>query len=277
MERCVVKAGLATFCVLAIALPNFARGDAFETTRLTAIVHDVLLLPAGATSRRASLNDEVRDGTVVRTGRNSRAEVTFNNWIVARLGTNSLFHFRRSSDCDLIQGAVLIQAPKGVKTVTIHAAGVALAVSGASVVLEHEAGVFKMLVLEGTARLYRPEHLGDSLLVEPGQMVFGSPNAALADPVDFDLDRFMKTCRLIANFRPLQSENSIAAARQKQQGEKSRKRLIDTNLVIFGGGTTVTALNSTTTNAANAAASDSAPPGAGAIPNSTRTLAELRR
>ena len=273
----MVKVGLATFCVFAVAVPIYATADASNATRLTAILHDVLLLPPDGTSRRASLNDEVRDGTAVRTGRNSRTELTFDNWVTARLGKNSIFNFRHRSDCDLVQGAVLFQAPKGVKIVTIHAAGVALAISGTSAVLEHQPGVFKVLVLEGTARLYRPDHLGDSVLVQPGQMVFGNPNAALTDPVDFDLDRFVKTCRLIAGFRPLQSEKSIAAASQQQQREKSRKRLIDTNLVIFGGGTTVTALNSTTTNAANAAASDSAPAGPGAIPNATRTLAELRR
>lgn len=282
MDRCLAKVtfqGLATFCVFAVAVPIYATAHASNATRLTAILHDVLLLSPDATSRRASLNAEVREGMAVRTGRNSRTELTFDNWIIARLGANALFNFRNRSDCDLLQGAVLVQAPKGVKTVTIHAAGVALAVSGATAVLEHQPGVFKVLVLEGTARLYRPAHLGDSVLVQPGQLVFGSPNAALTDPVDFDVNRFVKTCRLIVNFPPLQSEKSIAAASQQQQREKSRKSLIDTNLVIFGGGTTLTAVNPTTTDTASQTVADSVSPGPSPIPNSmpTRTLAELRR
>jgi hypothetical protein len=225
------------------------------------------------------LKDTVREGTVVRTGGDSRAELTFDNQIVTRLNANALFNFKRTSDCDLIQGAVLIQAPMGVNAVTIHAAGVAAVISGATAVLEYQPEVFKLLVLQGIGRLYRPEHLGDSVLVQPGQMVFGNPNAPLSDPVDFDVDRFARTCRLIRDFPPLQSEKLIAAASQQQQREKSRKILIDTNLVIFGGGTRVTLVNPVTSDATNGIASASGSPGPGPIPNSTstRSLAEVRR
>ena len=41
------------------------------------------------------------------------------------------------------------------------------------------------------------------------------------------------------DFPPLPSEKLIRAENQKQQREKSKKTLIDTNLVIFGGGTQV--------------------------------------
>ena len=70
-------------------------------------------------------------------------------------------------------------------------------------------------------------------------MVFGNPEVALSDPVDVDIDRFMKTSRFITDFPPLRSQKSIVAESQKQQREKSNKILIDTNLVIFGGGTQV--------------------------------------
>jgi hypothetical protein len=214
----------------------------------------------------------------VQTGGDSRAELTFDNRVIARLNANALFNFKRRSDCDLIQGAVLIQAPKGINAVRIHAAGVALDISGATAVIQHQPGVFKVLVLEGTGRLYRPGHLGDSVLVQPGQMVFGNPNATLSELVDFDVDRFVKTCRLIRDFPPLQSEKLIAAASQQQQREKSRKTLIDTNLVIFGGGTAVTLVNPAT-DATDGITHDSALPGPSPILNSTptRTLAEVRR
>jgi hypothetical protein len=268
-----------TICLFAISLPICTWGDPLNQARVTAIIHKVDLLPTGAAQHPAALKDSVPEGTAVRTGGDSRAELTFDNQIVARLNANAFFNFKGRSDCDLIQGAVLIQAPNGVNAVRIHAAGVALAISGATAVLEHQPGVFKLLVLEGTGRLYRPGHLGDSVLVQPGQMVFGNPNAALSDPVDFDVDRFVKTCRLIRDLPPLQSEKLIAAASQQQQREKSRKILIDTNLVIFGGGTAVTLVNSATTTATGAVASDSTLPGPSPIPNSTpaRTLAEVRR
>ena len=269
----------ATICIFAILLPICTWGGPLNQARVTAIIHRVDLLPTSAAQHPAALRDEVPEGTVVRTGRDSRVELTFDNQVVTRLNANALFNFKGRSDCDLIQGAVLIQAPKGINAVRIHAAGVALAISGATAVLEYQPGVFKVLVLEGTGRLYRPDHLGDSVLVQPGQMVFGNPNAALSDPVDFDVDRFVKTCRLIRHFPPLQSEKLIAAASQQQQREKSRKILIDTNLVIFGGGTAVTVVNPVTSDATNGIASAPGSPGPSPIPNSTptRTLAELRR
>jgi hypothetical protein len=93
--------------------------------------------------------------------------------------------------------------------------------------------------LEGTGRLYRPWHLGDSVLVGPGQMVIGNPSAAVSDPVNFDIARFVKTSAFLVGLPPLCSESSIALEAQKQQREKSKKTLIETNLVIFGGGTRV--------------------------------------
>jgi hypothetical protein len=131
--------------------------------------------------------------------------------------------------------------------------------------IEYNAGVYKFLVLEGTARLYRPGHLGDSVLVRAGQMVFGNPEAALSDPVDVDIDRFMKTSRFITDFPPLRSEKSIVAESQKQQREKSNKILIDTNLVIFGGGTQVSAVGQVQTDTAGRATAPLVTPRQGPI------------
>ena len=282
MEEALANGSFQRFAAIwlvAISMPIWARGDALNEARVTAIIHDVHLVPANAAPRPASLNDKLGDGAAVRTGRDSRAELTFDNRVIARLNANALLNFKGKSDLNLIHGAVLIEAPGGIKAVRIHAAGVALAISGATAVLEYQPGVFKLLVLEGTGRLYRPDHLGDSVLVQPGQMVFGNPNAALSDPVDFDVGRFVKTCRLIRDFPPLQSEKLIAAASQQQQREKSRKILIDTNLIIFGGGTAVTVVNPVTSDATNGIASAPGSPGPSPISNSTptRTLAELRR
>src|SRR4029077_17237503 len=131
------------------------------------------------------------------------------------------------------------QAPREASGTTIHAGGVTAAVAGTTVMIEYHPAFYKFLVLEGTARSYRPGHLGDSVLVRAGQMVFGNPEAALSDPVDVDIDRFMKTSRLITDLPPLRSEKSISGESRKQKSEKSNKSFLDTNLVIFGGGTQV--------------------------------------
>ena len=209
------------------------------------------LLRTVAAARPASVNDIVDEDTIVRTGGDSRAELTFPDETVVRLAANTAFSFKNGThELNLSEGAVLVQAPKSANDVKIHAAAVSAAITGTTSMLEYHPGVCKFLVLEGTGRLYRPGHLGDSVLVGPGQLVMGNPNAAVSDPVDFDIARFVKTSRFIVDLPPLRSEKLIAAESQKQQQEKSKKTLIDTNLVIFGGGTRVSVLGQAQTNVA---------------------------
>src|SRR5260370_7710266 len=118
----------AANCMFAISLPICTWGGPLNQARVTAIIHRVDLLPTSAAQHPAALRDEVPEGTVVRTGRDSRVELTFDNQVVTRLNANALFNFKGRSDCDLIQGAVLIQAPKGINPVRIHPAGVPLAI-----------------------------------------------------------------------------------------------------------------------------------------------------
>ena len=223
-----------------IGLASAASGASLNEARVTRATNDVQLLDPIAASRRASLNVGVREGTVLRTGKDSHAELTFSDETVVRLAANTAFSFKNGTrDLNLAEGAALVQAPKSANGATVHAASVAAAVTGTTVMIEYHPGACKFLVLEGTGRLYRPGHLGDSVLVGPGQMVIGNSNAAVSDPVNFDIARFLKTSRFITDFRPLRTEKLIVTESQKQQQEKSKKSLIETNLVIFGGGTQV--------------------------------------
>jgi len=225
---------------LAISLPGRLGAASTNEARVTRVKNHVQLADSKNITRRASVNEIVHEETIVRTGNGSRAEVTFSDETVVRLTAHTAFDFIRGTrGLNLGDGAVLVQAPKEANGATIHAGSVAAAVAGTTVMIEYHPGFYKFLVLEGTARAYRPGHLGDSVLVGPGQMVFGNPQSALSDPVDFDIDRFMKTSRFITDFSPLRSANSIVAESQKQQLEKSTKTLVGTNLVIFGGGTQV--------------------------------------
>jgi FecR protein len=228
---------------LAIWFPGRLDAASTDEARVTQVKNYVQLEQLKNATHRASVNDIVHEGTVVRTGNRSRGELTFSDETVVRLAAHTVFDFNHGTrGLNLNDGAALIQAPKGANGATIHAGSVAAAVAGTTAMIEYHPGVYKFLVLEGTARLYRPGHLGDSVLVYPGQMVFGNPEAAVSDPVDVDIDRFVKTSRFITDFPPLRSERSIMAESQKQQREKSTKTLINTNLVIFGGGTQVSAV-----------------------------------
>jgi len=225
---------------LGMSFPSHLDAASTNEARVTRVKNQVQLANSENIARRASVNDIVREQTIVRTGSGSHGEVTFSNQTVVRLAAHTAFDFNQGTrGLNLGEGAVLVQAPKEASGATIHAGGVAAAVAGTTVMIEYHSGFYKFLVLEGTARTYRPGHLGDSVLVGPGQMVFGNPESALSDPVDVDIERFIKTSRFITDFPPLRSVKSIGAESQKQQREKSTKNLVDTNLVIFGGGTQV--------------------------------------
>jgi hypothetical protein len=219
--------------------PNQLNAASTNEARVTRVKNHVQLADS-KNPRRASVNEIVHEETIVGTGNESRAELGFSDETIVRLAANTAFDFNRGTrGLNLKEGAVLVRAPKEANGATIHAGSVAAAVAGTTVMIEYHPGFYKFLVLEGTARSYRPGHVGDSVLVRAGQMMFGNPETALSDPVDVDIDRFMKTSRFIKDFPPLHSEKSIAAESQKQQREKSTKTLVDTNLVIFGGGTQV--------------------------------------
>jgi hypothetical protein len=257
----------AAICIAGTRLPAGAIAAEHQEPQITVVNHDVTLLASDDTTTAASVNDKVPEGAAVRTGIDSRAELTFVDQTIARLGANTVLSFKDSArNLDLSEGVMLLQVPK--RGVRIRAAGVAAAVGGTTVVFEYHAAVYKFLTLQGTARLYRPGHLGDSVLVRAGQMVIGKPNAALSDPVDFDVARLLKTSRFITDFPPLRSEKWLAYASEKQQKAKSKKNLIDTNLVIFGGGTNVSLVKPTQPAVAENTTTVSAPPVRTTVPDS---------
>ena len=253
------------FQLLALAIPAalFASGlnaASPQEARLTQVSKDVQVVDLDGVARPATANDSLGEKAVVRTGAESRAELTFPDETIVRLAANTSFSFKDGTrNLNVSEGAVLVQAPKKAKRAKIQGASVSAAITGTTVMFEYHPGVCKFLVLQGTGRLYRPEHLGDSVLVGPGQMIIGNPSSALSDPVDFDIARFMKTSRFIVDLAPLASEKLMASECEKQLRAKSKKNLIDTNLVIFGGGTLVSLTNPPAANAAGPAAESSTP------------------
>jgi hypothetical protein len=212
--------------------------------RLTDVINDVRLVGSDGVPRRISRKQELASGYTLQTGIASRAELIFADETVARCAANTVFGFDNGTGkLNLNGGAVLLQVPKTAKSVRVQADGVVANITGTTVMLEHYPGMYKFLVLEGKSRLYRPGHFGDSILVQPGQMVIGNPQSAVSDPVDVDIGRFFKTSQFIRDFSPLRTEGLIIAESERQQRQKSKKRLLDTNLVIFGGGTQVSLMD----------------------------------
>ncbi len=231
---------LLPFFVLLILLPQ-AQGAQLKQARVTQVVNDVKLLPAQAAPRPAAVSDEVRDNTAVRTGGSSRSELTFADQTIARLGANTIFSFEKGTrNLELGGGAMLLRVPKNAGGAKITTAAVTAAITGTTLIMEyHPDSYIKIIVLEGTVRAYQKEMLGDSVLIHAGQMIIMRIGQPLPDPVDFDLDRLLRTSLLINGFGPLPSEDLMAQASKQQLMAKANGRLIDTNLVIYGRGTLV--------------------------------------
>src|SRR5207237_8301704 len=80
---------------------------------LTALFHDVQVLPEQANARPAAINDKVDDGTALRTGEDSRSELTFADLTITRLGANTVFSFNKAGrSVRLDSGSILVYARK---------------------------------------------------------------------------------------------------------------------------------------------------------------------
>src|SRR5437868_3730102 len=244
----LVAGGKLCLLSLVLAIAPSVNGAELKEARVTQVVKDVKLLPNAAAARPAVVSDEVRDGTAVRTGVQSRAELTFTDSTLARLGANTIFSFTEGTrNLDLKDGVMLLRVPKDAGGSKINTAAVTAAITGTTVMLEyHPHSYIKFIILEGTGRIFLPHRLGESVLVHAGQMLITKPEAKnLPRPVDVDVKKIMKTSRLIKGFAKLESAPLIAQVEAVQDAEKANGQVYETNLAIFGAGTDVALLDPT--------------------------------
>src|SRR5205809_5029307 len=72
---------------LVILLPAGMRAGELKEAQVTQVIQDVRLLPSNAAPRPASVSDRVHEDTAVRTGVESRTELTFQDMTLTRLGS----------------------------------------------------------------------------------------------------------------------------------------------------------------------------------------------
>src|SRR6476659_1366423 len=237
-------------CLLGFVLAAFGSTNAAELkeARVTQIVRDVKLLPNAAPARPALVNDQVRDGTAVRTGMQSRSELKFTDQTLARLGANTVFSFSEDTrSLNLQDGAMLLRVPKGAGGAKISSSAITAAITGTTVMVEthpltkkNKNSFYKFIVLEGTARLSLPGQLGESVLVKAGQMIVMPLGAKkIPEAADVDIQTIMQSSLLITGFGPPGSEQLIAFEQTRQLEQKTSGQLHETNLMIAGGGTNV--------------------------------------
>ena len=217
-----------------------------KEARVTHVVNDVKLISAHAAPHAAVVGKSVRDGDVIGTGAASHSELILADQAIVRLGPKTTVSFSEATrTMNLGEGAMLFQIPKSAGDVKIKTDAIMTESTGATGIIERHGQFYvKVLVLEGTVRCYLTNRLGESLLVQPGQILITKPDVtALPEPADFDIAREMKTCLLVREFQSLRSQRRIESEEQKQLNLIAKGTYIPSNLVILGRGTQVTLVN----------------------------------
>jgi hypothetical protein len=203
-----------------------------KEARVTRVVRDVNLLAPHAAARPAHLNDNVAEGSAVRTGGDSRAELTFADLTITRIGANSMFSFEDNGrNVNVENGAILLRVPTDSGGARIRSSALTVGITGTTVMFEHHRSTFtKLIVLEGRSEAWLTKYPGKRVRVRGGQMLVVKAGATqLPEPVDIDVDRLLRTATLITAFPPLPSLDLIrnVANDQKKSGGPLINPLID--------------------------------------------------
>ena|ERR1700736_32446 len=191
-------------CALAFVLTGLSVAADKRDARVTQIVHDVRVLPSRAAARPAALNETVRQGTGVRTGGDSRAELTFNDLSLTRLGANTIFSFDPGArELNLSSGAVLICVPPEAGSVRISAPAISAAISGGIAMFEtHKNSWIKVIVIEGQV-VVTIKRSGDTLTLHAGEMITLPPGAKHFTKVQHINLKTLTEKSLLIQFAPL--------------------------------------------------------------------------
>jgi hypothetical protein len=222
--------GVISLIGTAVGIATFLFAADQKQARVTEVIHDVRLLAAQTAGRPAAVNDTVREGTAVRTGTESRAELTFVDQTLTRLGANTVFSFGAAARTyDLGSGAILMSAPKETGTVKITTAVATCAVSGFTAILERHSNIWnKVIVLHGDLTFKINAFPGDPVRLHTGQMIVFPPNPTHYPHVlNIDMGKLLNG-KFFKGFKgPLPELNLILADIENQETSPPSGGLID--------------------------------------------------
>src|SRR5437899_7526015 len=119
---------------LAIWFPNEVRADELKEAKVTQVMQDVKLLPSNQSPRPAAVNDNVRQGTAVQTGVQSRSDLTLKDQTITRLGEKTIFSVGEGArTIDLGSGQILLYVPKKSGGAKIKMGPVTAAITGTTI------------------------------------------------------------------------------------------------------------------------------------------------
>lgn len=232
---------MKTSSILTVAtlLMGVAHAAPLKSASLTKKVNDVKISESSREARDANLGDKITGSSTVLTGRQSRAELSYADSTITRIGANASFRFNSASrDMEIQQGSFLLQVPKNAGGATIRTSTVTAAITGTTTMMEFSPGQWvKFICLEGTAKLRNKN--GDHVDVPAGKMIVMHPNAdKFPRPVIVNIRKMMKTSALTneKTFGPLRPEaqDAIDATIAQQMGEKREGTLFPGYLLEHG-------------------------------------------
>src|ERR1700730_10828226 len=115
MDFCLNRSLFVLIGVVALSIGSQPTTSASpkNEAKVTQVAEDVQLVDVTSAVRPAAINDSIGQGTEVRTGAKSRAELTFADQTLARLGAETAFKFKGGArNWDMSSGAMLVQVPK---------------------------------------------------------------------------------------------------------------------------------------------------------------------
>jgi hypothetical protein len=221
----VAATGLAAVLIVSVL---FAAEH--KSARVSEVIRDVHLLAAKAAARPAAVNDTVNESTAVRTGTDSRAELTFADQTITRLGANTVFSVGGGARTyDLGSGAILVTAPKNAGTVKVSAGVATSAVSGFTGIWESHAKFWnKVLIFEGDGDVWLNKNPTDHRHMHSAQILVFPPNATvLPQPQNFDVCKAINNGLLFTGFSHQLPSWPLVVAECERQRTGPPTQLVD--------------------------------------------------
>ena len=221
------------FLIAALSVLVRCSGMAAPLTegKFTEIIRDVNTLSIAGSAAPAKVSDVLKAPERVRTGPESRAELTAPDQTITRVGANTVFSFQDNGrTLNLEQGSLLFHAPKGLGGGTIKSGGAAAAVLGTTLTVSATVnGGFKVILLEGRGTVTLPG--GTSATLHAGQLVFVLPGGTLSPVLDINLGKLVAGSQLVSGFpHPLSSLPLIQAAIDRQNSQLASGKATDTGV-----------------------------------------------
>jgi FecR protein len=253
--------GLIALFWLVGAAP-FVTADQLQQARVSQVIQDVRLMEAHGAPRPAAVNDTVTQQMGVRTGVESRAELTFTDLTITRLGANTIFSFKQGArELDLTSGAVLLEVPPKAPAVKVSTSAVTAAVTGGTALFATGPPT-KFMVLEGTGTFYPTGHPERAVTVHSGEMMMMTANGRMTKPEKFNVKLVVETSRLIQDFPPLENLPLIQAVidLQLMEQQTATSQPLARNLVDIIGTTDQNVNANPVVLVSNTTSSPTAPP-----------------